>query len=170
MVTERVRPGVVHSYASSAKYDPLSPGKADSSDKGGCVEHAHARRACFRKNVAGHDAQFVPHRNREMGGLSNMTRLSMLIDVTRCSGCYNCFLACRDEYYGNDYPGYSAAQPLNDQFWMQVKEIERGELPAAQARLHRRSLPALRGRSLHRRRHRTGRCTAATTASSSSTR
>ena len=37
VVTERVRPGIAHSYASSAKYDPLEPGKADSVDKGGCV-------------------------------------------------------------------------------------------------------------------------------------
>jgi len=58
-----------------------------------------------------------------------MARLSIMIDVSKCSGCYNCFLACRDEYYGNDYPGYSAAQPLNDQFWMQIKEVERGLYP-----------------------------------------
>jgi Fe-S-cluster-containing dehydrogenase component len=58
-----------------------------------------------------------------------MTRLSILIDVTRCNGCHNCFLACRDEHYDNDYPGYSAAQPLQGQFWMQVKEIERGSYP-----------------------------------------
>lgn len=37
VVTDRVRPGVIHSYASSAKYDPLIPGKDDSPDKGGCV-------------------------------------------------------------------------------------------------------------------------------------
>lgn len=58
-----------------------------------------------------------------------MSRLSLLIDVTKCTGCYNCFLACRDEHYGNDYPGYAAAQPLNDHFWMQIKEIERGRYP-----------------------------------------
>jgi Fe-S-cluster-containing dehydrogenase component len=58
-----------------------------------------------------------------------MTRLSLLIDVTKCSGCYNCFLACRDEYYGNDYSPYSAPQPLDGQFWMQIKEIERGSYP-----------------------------------------
>lgn len=58
-----------------------------------------------------------------------MTRLGLLIDVTRCSGCHNCFLACRDEHYGNAYPGYSAAQPLHDQFWMQVKEVEYGAYP-----------------------------------------
>jgi Fe-S-cluster-containing dehydrogenase component len=56
-------------------------------------------------------------------------RLGMLIDVTRCSGCHNCYMACRDEHYGNEYPGYSAAQPLNGQFWMQVKEVERGRYP-----------------------------------------
>ena len=37
VVTERLRPGVIHSYASSAKYDPLIPGQADAIDKGGCV-------------------------------------------------------------------------------------------------------------------------------------
>ncbi len=58
-----------------------------------------------------------------------MSRYSILIDVTKCSGCHNCFLACRDEYYGNDYPSYSAAQPLNGQFWMQIREVERGTYP-----------------------------------------
>jgi Fe-S-cluster-containing dehydrogenase component len=58
-----------------------------------------------------------------------MARLSMLIDVTKCSGCHNCYLACRDEYYDNDYPGYSAPQPLTGQYWMQIKEIERGTWP-----------------------------------------
>ena len=37
VVTGRIRPGVIHSYASSAKYDPLLPGQPDSPDKGGCV-------------------------------------------------------------------------------------------------------------------------------------
>ena len=35
-VTERIRPGVVHSYESSAKYDPIAePG--ESPDRGGCI-------------------------------------------------------------------------------------------------------------------------------------
>lgn len=58
-----------------------------------------------------------------------MSQYSLLIDVDKCSGCHNCFLACRDEYYDNEYPPYSAAQPLNGQFWMQIKEIERGTYP-----------------------------------------
>jgi molybdopterin guanine dinucleotide-containing S/N-oxide reductase-like protein len=36
-VTERMRPGIIHSYQASAKYDPLEPGKPGSIDKGGCV-------------------------------------------------------------------------------------------------------------------------------------
>ncbi|MBU2511548.1 oxidoreductase [bacterium] len=58
-----------------------------------------------------------------------MTTYGMLIDVDRCTGCYNCFLSCKDEYCGNDYPGYSASQPEFGQFWMNIKEVERGEYP-----------------------------------------
>jgi len=36
VVTERVAPGVIHSYQ-AAKYDPLEPGKPYSVEKGGCV-------------------------------------------------------------------------------------------------------------------------------------
>ncbi len=58
-----------------------------------------------------------------------MTRYGMVIDVDKCIGCYNCFLACRDEYAGNDYPGYSAAQPMSGGNWLKVNEIERGQYP-----------------------------------------
>ncbi|MFC1901537.1 molybdopterin-dependent oxidoreductase [Chloroflexota bacterium] len=36
-VTEAMRPGVIHSYGSGGKYDPVEPGKPSSVDKGGCV-------------------------------------------------------------------------------------------------------------------------------------
>jgi Fe-S-cluster-containing dehydrogenase component len=58
-----------------------------------------------------------------------MTKYAMVIDITRCNGCYNCFLACRDEYCGNDYHPYSAAQPLSGHFWMRLIEKERGKYP-----------------------------------------
>ncbi len=53
----------------------------------------------------------------------------MIIDVSKCTGCYNCFLACKDEYCGNDYPGYSASQPATGHFWMRLVEKERGAYP-----------------------------------------
>jgi Fe-S-cluster-containing dehydrogenase component len=58
-----------------------------------------------------------------------MTRYGMVIDTTRCVGCYNCFLTCRDEFSGNDYPGYSAAQTAAGGNWTKVVESERGSYP-----------------------------------------
>jgi Fe-S-cluster-containing dehydrogenase component len=58
-----------------------------------------------------------------------MTRYGMVMDVARCNGCYNCFLACKDEFCGNAHPPYSAAQPMTGQSWMRVIEEERGQYP-----------------------------------------
>ncbi len=58
-----------------------------------------------------------------------MAKYGMIIDVDKCSGCYNCFLSCRDEFAGNDYPPYSGAQPTQGQYWMQIREKERGTYP-----------------------------------------
>jgi molybdopterin guanine dinucleotide-containing S/N-oxide reductase-like protein len=51
-VTERVRPGLIHSYESSALYDPLEPGKPGSVDKGGCINLLTPSRL-MSQNVAG---------------------------------------------------------------------------------------------------------------------
>jgi len=58
-----------------------------------------------------------------------MARYSLVIDIDKCIGCYNCFLACRDEFAGNEYKGYSAAQPMEGQNWIRVIEKERGQYP-----------------------------------------
>jgi Fe-S-cluster-containing dehydrogenase component len=58
-----------------------------------------------------------------------MTRYGMVIDVTKCTGCYNCFLACRDEFAGNENPGYAAAQPMSGMNWIKLIERERGQYP-----------------------------------------
>ena len=51
------------------------------------------------------------------------------MDVTKCNGCYNCFLACRDEFCGKDYLPYSASQPMTGHFWLRIIEKERGKYP-----------------------------------------
>jgi len=58
-----------------------------------------------------------------------MTRYGMVIDVSRCIGCYNCVLACRDEYAGNDHLPISAAQPQSGQKWIDIREQEQGSFP-----------------------------------------
>jgi Fe-S-cluster-containing dehydrogenase component len=58
-----------------------------------------------------------------------MPRYGMVIDVTKCDGCYNCFIACKDEYCNQAKPGYSAAQPMTGQDWMKIVGKERGQFP-----------------------------------------
>ena len=58
-----------------------------------------------------------------------MARYGMLINIDKCNGCYNCFLACKDEFAGNDYLPISAAQPAEGKSWMRVTEKERGSVP-----------------------------------------
>ena len=43
-----------------------------------------------------------------------------LIDVGKCTGCYNCQLACKDEHCENDWTPYAAPQPLTGHFWCRV--------------------------------------------------
>ncbi len=58
-----------------------------------------------------------------------MSRYGMVIDLIKCQGCYNCQIACKDEYVENDWSPYSAPQPDTGQFWMRVEERERGPYP-----------------------------------------
>jgi Fe-S-cluster-containing dehydrogenase component len=58
-----------------------------------------------------------------------MARYGMIIDINKCTGCYNCFLTCRDEFAGNDNGSYAAAQPMSGMNWMKLVERERGQYP-----------------------------------------
>ncbi|OFW59290.1 MAG: hypothetical protein A2133_05050 [Actinobacteria bacterium RBG_16_64_13] len=58
-----------------------------------------------------------------------MARYGMVVDVTRCNGCYNCFLACKDEHCEQAHPGYTAPQPMTGQAWMKIVPKERGQFP-----------------------------------------
>ncbi len=58
-----------------------------------------------------------------------MKRRVMVIDVERCENCNNCFLSCKDEHHGNDWPGYTMSQPLHGHRWMNIKRKEHGQFP-----------------------------------------
>lgn len=58
-----------------------------------------------------------------------MKKWNLIVDVERCNNCNNCLIATKDEYSGNDFPGYSAPQPDLGTLWLTVKRHERGQAP-----------------------------------------
>jgi Fe-S-cluster-containing dehydrogenase component len=56
-----------------------------------------------------------------------MNKWNLIIDVSKCHSCNNCFLACKDEYFENDFPPYSAAQPRHGHRWIDILRKERGQ-------------------------------------------
>lgn len=52
---------------------------------------------------------------------------NLIVDVDRCTNCNNCVLATKDEYSGNEFPGYSLPQPASGVNWLSLKRVERGE-------------------------------------------
>jgi Fe-S-cluster-containing dehydrogenase component len=58
-----------------------------------------------------------------------MKKWNLIIDIEKCEDCNNCFLACKDEHVGNDWPGYAVSQPLHGQRWMDIMRKERGQYP-----------------------------------------
>ncbi len=52
-----------------------------------------------------------------------------VIDIGRCTGCYNCQLACKDEHVGNDWRPIAAPEPPTGQFWINVQEHVCGTRP-----------------------------------------
>jgi Fe-S-cluster-containing dehydrogenase component len=55
-----------------------------------------------------------------------MARLGLSLDVERCTGCYNCFLSCKDEFVFNDYLPYTLSQPDKGPAWIRLEEVEYG--------------------------------------------
>jgi tetrathionate reductase subunit B len=53
----------------------------------------------------------------------------LIIDISKCNGCYNCQIACKDEHVGNDWTPYAKPQPDTGQFWMKVTDKVRGTVP-----------------------------------------
>jgi Fe-S-cluster-containing dehydrogenase component len=56
-------------------------------------------------------------------------RYHLIIDVEKCENCSNCFLACKDEHVGNDWPGYAMSQASLGPSWINILSKERGSYP-----------------------------------------
>lgn len=50
----------------------------------------------------------------------------LVIDVELCQDCGTCYLACKDEHYDNEFPGYSVKQPRHRHRWISQIRKERG--------------------------------------------
>ncbi|MBN2041627.1 MAG: carboxypeptidase regulatory-like domain-containing protein [Spirochaetes bacterium] len=52
-----------------------------------------------------------------------------IFDISKCCGCYNCQLACKDEHVENDWTPYAKPQPEAGQFWIKIQENVCGTIP-----------------------------------------
>ena len=62
-----------------------------------------------------------------------MDKWNLIVDVARCENCHNCTIAVKDEYCGNDFPGYAASQPSHGHEWIKISRRVRGEAPMVDA-------------------------------------
>jgi len=51
---------------------------------------------------------------------------NLIVDVANCTNCNNCFMADKDEYDGNTFPGYTFPQPRHGHRWIDIHRRERG--------------------------------------------
>ncbi len=54
------------------------------------------------------------------------TRWNLIVDVSLCENCSNCILATKDEYVGNDFPGYSAGHARHGKSVIEITRHMRG--------------------------------------------
>ena len=52
-----------------------------------------------------------------------------VFDSSKCNGCHNCQLACKDEHVGNEWAPFAKPQPEFGQFWCGIEEIVHGQTP-----------------------------------------
>jgi len=58
-----------------------------------------------------------------------VTKWAMVIDISKCIACYNCFIACKDEFWNNDYYPYSAGIQKHGQNLITLIKREGGKYP-----------------------------------------
>ncbi len=54
---------------------------------------------------------------------------TILFDASRCNGCYNCQIACKDEHCKQPWLPYTEAQALTGEFWCKLTQRDRGRVP-----------------------------------------
>jgi Fe-S-cluster-containing dehydrogenase component len=52
-----------------------------------------------------------------------------VVDTTKCNGCHDCQIACKDEHVSNDWMPYARPQPDTGQFWLKLNQRTRGNVP-----------------------------------------
>ena len=130
-----MRPGVCKSYESSAESDFQIDPRFGLIDFGGCVNILTPDRPQTRNSDGmGSNSclvEFEPWTAARPGagaGLreNDMTQWNMIVDVALCENCNNCILATKDEYVGNDFPGYSAPHALHGASVIDIARHVRG--------------------------------------------
>ncbi len=58
-----------------------------------------------------------------------MNKWHIVVDLEKCVGCYNCLMACKDEFVDNDWPPYTRKQQKHDDKWINPVRHERGSAP-----------------------------------------
>lgn len=61
--------------------------------------------------------------------MSSDGKWTLIFDAGKCNGCNNCTIATRDEYLGNEFPGYAEEMPLHGHRWLDLRSRERGQAP-----------------------------------------
>jgi Fe-S-cluster-containing dehydrogenase component len=59
---------------------------------------------------------------------------ALVVDISKCNGCYNCQIACKDEHVSNDWTPIAKPQPDTGHFWMKVTDIVQGTVPKVRVR------------------------------------
>ena len=61
-----------------------------------------------------------------------MKKWNLVIDVAKCFNCNACAMACHDEYYGNEFPGYAAEMQRLGHRWIDIRRRESGRCPTVE--------------------------------------
>ncbi|MEO1080268.1 MAG: 4Fe-4S dicluster domain-containing protein [Pseudomonadota bacterium] len=62
-----------------------------------------------------------------------MEKWNLIVDVERCENCNNCVLSAKDEYVGNEHPGYSAPVAAESAELITITRKVRGTTPVVDA-------------------------------------